>query len=271
MSARRRRRAGRAQGRGARRLAALRFPGIEPDRGARGGHRPAAAGIWPPAGGSTSCRRPGSPGGWFTPSSGTTSTTCPAPRRVYAGRIATGRRAEVAARRDEPCGDGVLTRQRHPVRVPRRCRHRRDGARGRRRRGDAAATSSSASTDSGTPPRSRRTARPLRSSIASRTRAFEAVTRRLRDGHGDDGVRHPAADGAVVRGRRAWSRDPRRTCRRRRTRAIRTTCRRRTGIARFGATSCCCSICGESCGRPGRRLCRHHLGRLHRPPRCRTG
>ena len=175
------------------------------------------AGIWPPAGGSTSCRRRAQPGGSCTPSSGTTWTTCPAPSRRTrdASQLEAGLKSLLAGL--TPGGDGILARQRHPVRVARRCRHRRDGARGRRGRRHQRAISSSASTGSGTPPRSRRTARPPTSSIASRTARSRPSPGGSRDGVADHRVRHPAADGGSGSRTKGWSRDPRRTSRRRRT------------------------------------------------------
>ena len=61
--------------------------------------------------------------------------------------------------------------------------------------------------------------------------AFEAIAARTRDGAADDGVRHPAADGRLVRGRRARQRLRARSCRPAKTPATRTICRRR-GVSR---------------------------------------
>jgi hypothetical protein len=51
---------------------------------------------------------------------------------------------------------------------------------------------------------------------------------------------------------------------RRRTPAIRTTCRPARSTARSATARSCCSTSGASC-RAGRRLRRHHVGRLHGP------
>ena len=182
------------------------------------------------------------------------------------GSRAAGRRVEDHAVGPVARGDGIFARQRHPLRVARRCRHHRDGARGRRGSRDAAAISSSASTASGTTPRSSRTARLLTSSIASRIAAFEAVTQRLRDNVAttefdiqqlmagwfvDEGAGRGIGAkrlGAGERGQPALPAD--------RGAASRDSSRRAAAAGSVGQVQ-----------PPAQRVCGHHVGGLHRPPR----
>ena len=174
----------------------------------------------------------------------------PGPRRCTraASQLEAGLKSLLAG--IAPGGDGVLARQRDSVRVPGRCRHRRDGARARRRGRGVAAIWSSTSTGSGTPRPSHPTARPPTSSIASRT-APSRPWPGARAGDGDHGVRHPAADGAVVRGRGPRQRLGARTCRRKRTPAIRTTCPRPIGIAPIRPNELLLIDLWGKLGRPG--------------------
>ena len=114
-----------------RRLAALRLP--RPQR--PGPPRPRLARPTPSCrgAGSTSSRPRASRASWSTASSRTPSTTCPAQPQSYLRwqELEAGVAALVARRAAR--GDGVRAAQRQPLRLARRCRHRRTGALLRRR------------------------------------------------------------------------------------------------------------------------------------------
>ena len=228
------------------------------------------AGIWRPAGGSTSCRRTAQPRGLVHAIERHNLDHLPGRQVGVRGTHAARGGAEDAARRDEPGGHGVLARQRHSVRVPRRCRHRRDGARGGRGRGHQRATWSSASTALwnaaaiAVPPRGRRQAlshqgprlrgrRPAARGGRATTefdiqQQMVAVVRGRRAGRGSApnvSAQENAGQPALPAHRGAASRHPRRT-------------------------NCCCIDLWGKLGRRRRRLRRHHMGGLHRPARCRT-
>ena len=125
---------------------------------------------------------------------------------AYAGRDAARGRAAAAAARAEARRDGVLAEVRHPVRVARRRRHDRAGARDRRRGGLVRAISSSALRRCGT----RRQIATHRTASEKlyrvKDRAFDAIARRTARRRADDRVRHSAADGRLVSRRRAGQR-----------------------------------------------------------------
>ena len=97
------------------------------------------------------------------------------------------------------------------------------------------AISSSGSTPAGPRTEIQTAPRRLGALYRVKDRAFEAVADRVRRGVADHRVRHPAADGRLVRRRGAGQRFTRRSWRSTRTPAIRTTCRARRGSAAIGA------------------------------------
>ena len=197
----------------------------------------------------------------------TTSITCPATRPSTPAAPARGGAAKLLLRR-EARRDGILAELRDPLRLARRRRHDRAGARARRRRRLVRRSRSSSSRRAGR--RGDRNARDASEKLYRiKDRAFEEVARRLARRRRDDRVRHPAEDGRLVPRRRAG---------------------RRFGAGRLGAgerrqsalpadgeahrvdprrTSSCCSTLGQA-RRARRGLCRHHLDGFHRAERARA-
>ena len=195
-------RAGRTSRTRPRWVAVVRLPGRQSDRAAAGGARQRRAHRLAPLvlhdSGDRRAARPGARHRAAQPGS-----ACPAPKTPYAGPAAARSRAEDPARRGPPGGDGILAARRDSVRVARRRRHGRAGARpGRRgrvvgrpgpavrgaleRRGDRLAQ-----------------ARRPNGSTASRIGPSRPPHSRMRDGVADDRVRLAAVDVAMVRRGRA--------------------------------------------------------------------
>ena len=228
-------RAGCPASRTARRVAPLRLPRHQPDRGRRHRRRPSgrpsrdAAVVLP----HPADRRTRAP--WSTRSNRARSRICPG--RTQSTRAASSSSGLEASAR--PACGGSRWSTRPAARSPTSSRVDAgtvELVRAVRRGGRLVGRSGPAVLRRlGRRRRSRPTSPRPRSCIGSRIARSTHRRAALDDGVAHDRVRHPAADGRLVRATKGSSATRTRWCRRRRTPATRTTCRRRDVTRTIGA------------------------------------